>query len=197
MSQSIPVHTTGTRSTSDTILVNSTISTQGQSTISIDGGSGSATVTKGDVFTVAGVYAVNPQTRVSTLSLQQFVVTAANTASGGAWTDIQVLPAMYTPVSALATISAFPQDGAVITFIGAASTAYPQNLVYHKDAIAMVTCDLKLPTNTEMAARSVYNGVSLRLVKDYNIQNDQDPTRVDVLFGSKVIRPELAVRVWG
>ena len=90
MSQSILNHTTGTRSTADTILVNGAVSTQGQATISIDGGTGSATVVVGDVFTIANVYAVNPQTRQSTGSLQQFVVTAANTASGGAWTSPRV-----------------------------------------------------------------------------------------------------------
>ncbi len=198
MSQSIATHTTGTRSTADTILVNGTISTQGQSTISIDGGTGSATVTEGDVFTVAGVYAVNPQTRQSTGSLQQFVVTAANTASGGAWTNIAVQPAMYTADQALATISAFPQDGAAITFVGAASTAYPQNLVFHKDAITMATCDLVLPTSgIVMGSRQVHNGISMRIIQDYDINNDRMPCRIDVLYGFTAQRPETAVRMWG
>lgn len=197
MSQSITNHTTGTRSTADTILVNGTISTQGQSTISIDGGTGSATVTVGDVFTVAGVYSVNPQTRQSTGSLQQFTVTAANTASGGAWTDIAVSPAMYTSSHALATIDAFPQDGAAITFMGAASTAYPQNLIYHKDAITMATADLLMPQGVDMASRQVHNGISMRIVRQYDINNDRMPCRIDVLYGYSTIRPEMATRLWG
>jgi hypothetical protein len=197
MSQSIKQHTTGTRSTSDTILVNGTISTEGQSTISIDGGTGSATVTVGDVFTVAGVYAVNPQTRESTGSLQQFTVTAANTASGGAWTNIAVSPAMYTPANALATISAFPQDGAAITFVGAASTQYAQNLVYHKDAITFATADLLLPQGVDMASRQVHNGISLRVVRQYDINNDRLPCRIDVLYGYSAVRPQMAARIWG
>ena len=197
MSQSIKQHTCGTRSTSDTILVNGTISTQGQSTISIDGGTGSATVTVGDVFTVAGVYSVNPQTRESTGSLQQFVVTAANTASSGAWTDIAVSPAMYTSDHALATINAFPQDGAAITFIGAASTGYSQNLVYHKDAITFATADLLMPQGVDMASRQVHNGISMRIVRQYDINNDRMPCRIDVLYGYGVIRPQMACRLWG
>jgi hypothetical protein len=197
MSQSIKQHTTGTRSTSDTILVNGTITTEGQSTISIDGGTGSATVTVGDVFTVAGVYAVNPQTRESTGSLQQFTVTAANTASGGAWTNIAVSPAMYTPANALATISAFPQDGAAITFVGAASTQYAQNLVYHKDAITFATADLLLPQGVDMASRQVHNGISLRVVRQYDINNDRLPCRIDVLYGYSAVRPQMAARIWG
>jgi hypothetical protein len=197
MSQSIKQHTTGTRSTSDTILVNGTISTEGATTISIDGGTGSATVTVGDVFTVAGVYSVNPQTRESTGSLQQFTVTAANTASGGAWTNIAVSPAMYTPGNALATISAFPQDGAAVTFLGAASTQYAQNLVYHKDAITFATADLLLPQGVDMASRQVHNGISMRVVRQYDINNDRLPCRIDVLYGYSAIRPQMACRIWG
>jgi hypothetical protein len=197
MSQSIHQHTCGTRSTSDTILVNGTVTTQGQSTLSIDGGTGSATVVVGDVFTVAGVYSVNPQTRESTGSLQQFVVTEANTASSGAWTDIKVSPAMYTPSNALATVSAFPQDGAAITFLGAASGTYAQNLVYQKDAITFATADLLLPQGVDMASRAVHNGISLRVVRQYDINNDRMPCRIDVLYGYNTIRAPMAARIWG
>jgi hypothetical protein len=197
MSQSIKQHTTGTRSTADTILVNGTISTEGATTISIDGGTGSATVTVGDVFTVASVYSVNPQTRESTGSLQQFTVTAANTAAGGAWTSIAVSPAMYTSSNALATINAFPQDNAVVTFLGAASTGYAQNLVYHKDAITFATADLLLPQGVDMASRQVHNGISMRVVRQYDINNDRLPCRIDVLYGYSTIRPQMGVRIWG
>ena len=197
MSQSILQHTAGTRSLTDTILVNGAVSTQGQATISIDGGTTSATVTAGDVFTIAGVYAVNPQTRQSTGSLQQFVVTEANTASLGSWTNIAILPAMYTSGNALATIDAFPADNAAVTFIGTASTQYPQNLVYHKDAITFATADLLLPQGVDMASRQVHNGISLRIVRQYDINNDRLPCRIDVLYGYAAIRPVTAVRLWG
>ena len=196
MSQSIKVHTCGTRAATGD-LVNGTISTQGATTISIDGDSGSATVTVGDVFTVAGVYAVNPQTRESTGALQQFTVTAVNTAAGGAFTNIAVSPAMYTSAHALATIDAFPQDGAAVTFVGAPSTSYPQNLVYHKDAITFATADLLLPQGVDMASRAVHNGISLRVVRQYDINNDRMPCRIDVLYGYGVIRPQMACRMWG
>ena len=197
MSQSILNHTTGTRSTADTILVNGAVSTQGQATISIDGGTGSATVVVGDVFTIANVYAVNPQTRQSTGSLQQFVVTAANTASGGAWTSIAVQPPMYTSTNALATIDSFPADNAAVTFIGAASTGYAQNLVYNKNAITFATADLLLPQGVDMASRQVHNGISLRIVRQYDINNDRLPCRIDVLYGYSTIRPQMAARIWG
>ena len=197
MSQSILTHTTGTRSTTDTILVNGAVSTQGQSTINLDGGTGTATLTVGDVFTIAGVFSVNPQTRQSTGSLQQFTVTAAATAAGGAWTNVQISPAIYTSVHPLATVSAFPADNAAVTFVGTANTAYPQNLVYHKDAITFATADLLIPQGVDMASRQVHNGISMRIVRQYDINNDRMPCRIDVLYGYSVIRPAGAVRMWG
>jgi len=193
MSQSIKTFTTGTRTGSHTVT--STVSTQGSTTLAITG-TGSQTILRGDVFTVAGVYAVNPQTRESTGSLQQFVATADATASGGAYT-VSVSPAMYTASNALATIDAFPVASAVVTFMGSASTVYPQNLIYHKNAITFATADLLLPQGVDMASRQQANGISLRIVRQYDINNDRMPCRIDVLYGYSTIRPQQAVRLWG
>jgi hypothetical protein len=194
MSQSIKQFTTGTRSGSHSVT--STVSTQGATTINITG-TGTQTLKKGDVFTISSVFAVNPQTRESTGSLQQFVVTADVTASGGAYTNVPISPAIYTPVSALATVDSFPQSSATVTFLGAASSQFPQNLAYHKDAIAFATADLLMPQGVDMASRQVHNGISLRVVRQYDINNDRMPCRIDVLYGYSVIRPQMAVRLWG
>jgi hypothetical protein len=195
MSQSIVNHTTGSRA--GTILVNETVSAQGQATITLDGFSSNTTVTVGDVFTIAGVYAVNPQTRLSTGSLQQFVVTAAQTAATADMVDMAISPPMYTAANALATIDAFPANNAAVTFVGTASTVYPQNLVYHKNAITLATADLLLPQGVDMASRQVHNGISMRIVRQYDINNDRMPCRVDVLYGFNTIRPPMACRIWG
>ena len=195
MSQSIVNHTTGSRA--GTILVNGAVSTQGQATITLDGFTSNTTVTVGDVFTIAGVYAVNPQTRLSTGSLQQFVVTAAQTASTADMANMAISPPMYTSSNALATIDAFPADNAAVTFVGTASTTYPQNLVYHKNAITLATADLLLPQGVDMVSRQVHNGISMRIVRDYDINNDRMPCRVDVLYGFNTIRPPMACRIWG
>ena len=194
MSQSIKQHQTGSRTGAHTVTT--TVSTQGQATLNITG-TGSQTLAAGDVFTVAGVFAVNPQTRESTGSLQQFVVTEAIAASGGAYTAVKISPAIFTSSNALATVDSFPQAGAVVTFLGAASTSYPQNLIYHKDAISFATADLLLPQGVDMASRQVHNGISLRVVRQYDINNDRLPCRIDVLYGFNTIRPPMAVRLWG
>lgn len=193
MSQSIKQHTTGTRTGAHTVTT--TVATQGASTIAITG-TGSQIIKKGDVFTIASVFAVNPQTRESTGSLQQFVATADATATGGAYT-VSVSPAIFTASQALATVDSFPQASAVVTFLGSASTQYPQNLIYHKDAITFATADLVMPQGVDMASRQVHNGISMRIVRQYDINNDRMPCRIDVLYGFGVIRPQMGVRMWG
>jgi hypothetical protein len=193
MSQSISSHTNGDWGT--TITVTSTVSTEGQSTLPISFTGSSKTWNIGDVFTIAGVYAVNPQTRQSTGSLQQFTVTAAG--AGSSTATLNISPALYTAANALATVDSFPQASAVVTMLGSATTAYPQNLVYHKDAISFATADLLLPQGVDMASRQVHNGISLRIVRQYDINNDRMPCRIDVLYGFNAVRPVTAVRLWG
>jgi len=195
MSQSIVNHTVGSLPTSP-ICASTVPSTQGATTLDITYSSATKTIKQGDVFTIASVYAVNPQTRLSTGSLQQFVVTADQTLTSTSAT-IAFLPAMYTAANALATIDAFPVASAVLTFVGTASTVYPQNLVYHKNAITLATADLLLPQGVDMASRQVHNGVSMRIVRQYDINNDRMPCRVDVLYGFNTIRPSMACRIWG
>ena len=195
MSQSIKQFTTGSRNATGT--VGTTVTAQGSNTIVLAGVGNALTIKAGDVFTVAGVFAVNPQTRESTGSLQQFVVVADVTSSAGGAATVTVRPAMYTSTHALATIDSFPASGAVTTFVGAASSQYPQNLVYHKDAITFATADLLMPQGVDMASRQVHNGISMRIVRQYDINNDRLPCRIDVLYGYSVIRPQMGVRLWG
>ena len=193
MSQSIKQHTTGDWGTS--ITVTSTVSTQGQTTLPISFTGSSKTWNIGDVFTIASVYSVNPQTRESTGSLQQFVVTAV--ATGSSTATLSISPAIYTSTNALATVDSFPQSSAVVTMLGSSNSQYAQNLVYHKDAITFATADLLLPQGVDMASRQVHNGISLRVVRQYDINNDRLPCRIDVLYGYSAIRPAMGVRMWG
>jgi hypothetical protein len=195
MSQSIGQHTTGVTPTAP--IVATAVSTQGSTSLAISFTSGSPTFKIGDVFTIASVYAVNPQTRQTTGSLQQFVVTADVTVSSTTTATLTIQPPIYTATNALATVDSFPAASAVLTFLGGSATAYPQNLIYHKDAITLATADLLLPQGVDMASRQVHNGISLRIVRQYDINNDRMPCRVDVLYGFAAIRPVTAVRLWG
>jgi hypothetical protein len=195
MSQSIKQFTTGSR-TATGGTTSAAITTEGASAIAITGAGASATVKAGDVFTVADCYAVNPQTRESTGSLFQFVALADVTLDGSGAGSITVSP-IYSAAHALATVNTLPGNSKAIVFVGTASTQYPQNLVYHKDAITFATADLLMPNGVDMASRQVHNGISLRVVRQYDINNDRMPCRIDVLYGYSTIRPQMATRLWG
>ncbi len=182
-------HTTGGED--DAYIVNtSTGITSGSATVAVTAGTG--TLALGDVFTIAGVYSVHPETKVSTGVLQQFVITAAYAGGAG---NITVSP---TPVTSGATqnvtiVSAGASKAVVVA--GTASTAYSTSLLYQKEAFTFATADLVMPKGVDFARREVVDGISLRLVRDYDINNDNLPCRVDVLYGYKTLRPEWATRL--
>lgn len=157
----------------------------------------------GDVFTIAGVFAVNPVPGEGTTGktvmpyLQQFTVLAdANSGASTGPATLTISPAIITS-GPYQTVSAAPADNAAITVRGTGATAYPQNMGFHKNAFALVTVPLELPDGASFKARESYNGLSMRVVKDYDIANDEDIIRLDILYGVKSIYPELATRLWG
>ena len=180
-------HITGTAAATTGYLVNG--ASQTGATLTVD--TGTTTLVKGDIFTIAGVNRVHPETKVSTGVLQQFVVTSD---SGTSATSLAISPSIVV-TGGSQNVSGSPADNAAITKVGGASAAYGVNLGFHRDAFAFATADLILPKGCDMASRQVYDGVSLRLVRDYDISNDKLPARLDVLYGYKTIRPQLAARV--
>jgi len=142
------------------------------------------------------VFAVNPQSKVSTGQLQDFVVTAQISDTVGAKT-IAIYPSITTS-GAKQNVDVGPADNAAITVKGTASTAYPQNLAFHKDAFVFGCADLAMPSGVDMASRAQDKdaGLAIRIVRDYDINNDRFPCRLDLLHGSVSQFPELACRVW-
>jgi hypothetical protein len=128
--------------------------------------------------------------------LFQFVALADVTLNASGAGNVTVSP-IYSATQALATVNTLPGNSKAIIFVGTASTQYAQNLIYHKDAITFATADLLLPQGVDMASRQVHNGISLRVVRQYDINNDRLPCRIDVLYGYSTIRPQMAVRMWG
>ena len=184
----LPSHTRG--AADGAYVVNtSTGITSGTATITVATGTGAANV--GDVFTVAGVFSVHPETKASTGQLQQFVVTAAYAGGAG---NIAVSP---TPITsgALQNITIVGAGaGKAVVWGGTASTAVQTGLAFQKGAFAFATADLVLPDGVDFAAREVYDGISLRIVRAYDINNDKFPCRIDVLYGYKTLRAQLAAR---
>ncbi len=197
--QNVAAHTVGPLG--GTPLVNG--AGQTGSTLITDGwtNSSASRLKKGDVFTIASVYAVNPQSRLSTGRLRQFVVTADCSDTAGAIT-IPIYPAL-TPPNAdgtgaqFQTVNASPADNAALTVIGAANTISPQNLGFHRDAIALAMVDLDIPRGAVEVERVSDEdaGISIRIVHFYDGVTDISGARMDILYGYSVIYPELVCRI--
>jgi hypothetical protein len=204
MSQHAPVHLTGSRTGDDAIAASFTGDTWADtkdtntSTLNIGSMSGAAVTLKaGDVITIADVYAVNPVTKVSTGSLQYFVVQNNETASGSAIASCEVSPAII-PSGAHATV-AFASgvsdiNTKVVNHFGAASTNFTQNLFFHKNAFGLVMVPMVSPPGAVDVGRQSYKGLSVRVIPYYDGTNDVSNWRLDVLYGTKAIDPRLAVR---
>ena len=184
-----PTHTSGTDDGTGDHLVDG--ASQVGSAITT-GSEGAGTLTAGDIVTITGVNRVHPETKADTGELQQFVVTSAYSASA---TTLNISPAIVVSGGAQ-NVTASPANDAPINKLGGgASSVYSCSMAYHKDAFAFATADLVMPKGVDMAARKQLDGVSMRIVRDYDINNDKFPCRMDVLYGYKAIRPQLACRI--
>ena len=181
-------HTTGTAAKTTGYLSNG--ATQSGATITVD--TGTTTFLVGDVITFAGVSRVHPETKVSTGVLQQFVITAN---SGGSATSLAISPAVVA-TGAKQNVSNTIADNSAIVKVGAgASELLNGSLAFYRDAFAFVTADLPMPKGTDMAASSTYDGVTVSLVRDFDIATRDFKTRLDVLYGFAALRPQLACRI--
>jgi hypothetical protein len=169
-------------------------------TLPIKGLTSGDTFKVGDVFTIAGVNSVNSITKADTGNLKRFVVTTALTATATAMTNLIFKPGMLVSGD-YQNVSATNADSAALTWfpLDALTTgrSVAQNLAYHKNAFALVVCPLDLPEGAGWAVRATHENISVRLVKDYDFKTDEEKIRMDILYGTKAIYPELAVRLWG
>lgn len=195
----MPAHTTGTF-TSSTPVASS--ATQTGSTLATSGW-GTYALKKGDVFTVAGVYAVNPVAYSTTRYLQQFTLTAD--IAGSSTANLPISPSIIT-AGQLQTVSASPANNAALTFIGAtgsvsatmATQTSVQNLIFNPAAFAFIMVDLpdKLPGAMAKRWNNKKAAISMRFAEQYNIQTDQLPSRIDTIGGIAPVLAYFAVRAW-
>lgn len=213
MSQNVPVHITGTRTngtvngaaqnvTYTQVLANGVaVKDFGGQLFNVSGLGANGTVAKGDVFTIAGVYAVNHVTKQPLNYLKQFTVMAAAVADGSGNATLQIHPAIIAPAplpnGAFTTVSVAPATGAAVTWMGAANTPYTQNIMAHKSAFALTCVPLVKPDGAVSCERESYKGLSVRLIPYYDGVNDISNWRLDILYGVKAVDPRLGVRLNG
>jgi len=178
----------GTAASATTYTVNGA----GQTGSGVIVATGATTFAVGDVVTFAGCNRVHPETKADTGVLQQFVVTAAY--AGGAGT-LAVSPAISV-TGGTQNVSASPTNGGAVTKVGGASAVYRPSLAFHENAFTFATADLEdVSQYGAWGSRQVYDGISMRVARQYAINTDTIPCRIDILYGYKTIRAELAARI--
>jgi P22 coat protein - gene protein 5 len=190
----LPTHTNGNDVTG--VTVKTTVSSQGTSTVVLTGvTANTGTITAGTVITIADVFAVHPTTYQTLDNLQQFTVVTGGTADGSSDLSITVYPALRT-TGTQKTINRFPTASDVVTFVGAASTGYTNSLAYHQSAFRFVSAPLVLPGGLDMAAQETVDGITVRVLRGFDIKTSQLIQRFDVLYGFCAPRPEWACRLY-
>jgi hypothetical protein len=183
--------TSGTAAATGSYTVNGAVTANGSTSVTLAAGT-AGTFVVGDVFTIAGCNRVHPETKDDTGVLQQFVVTAAKTSGAG---EMSFAPAIYTSTGRQNVTAAGLPNSAALVKVGGASAVYKPSLAYHKNAFAFATADLVMPEGVDWSAREVYDGISMRIVRQYQIGSDTFPARLDVLYGYKTIRAQMAARI--
>lgn len=182
MDQTIIKHTPGS-------FTAGTVNGASQTGLTVTTNAITGSLNKGDIITFAGVFAVNRVTKLTTGELQQFAVTA-NVLTGA--TSIPIYPAIVVAPAQYGTVTASPANGAAISLIAAPNTTYRKNIAFVPEAFTLATVDLELPNGVQQAARESYDGISLRMVGQYDIINDRFIWRLDILYGYTAPRAEWA-----
>jgi hypothetical protein len=198
MSQNVATHTVGPLGGTPQVAG----ANQTGTAIAVSGFTASAAkrLNKGDVVQFAGCYAINPQNYQATTDLMDFVVTADVYSAADGTATIPIFPAMVVSGNQQ-NCSASPSNTAAVTIFGHASShankLTPQGLIYQKDSYALVMADLEMPKGLWVAERISNSalGIAIRFLKDYSIMTDQSPARLDILYGWKAVRPEMALRM--
>ena len=181
---------TGTAATTTGYTTNSATAQTGSSIIVQ---TGTTTFLKGDIITIAGVDAVDPETKADRGFLQQFVITAD---SGASATTLSISPAIVATGAAQNVTNGAANNKAIVKVGGSTSALYAQSLFFHPEAFTFVTADLiDVSKFGAWGSRQVMDGISMRIARQYDIVNDAIPCRIDVLYGYKTLRPQLACRV--
>ena len=200
VSQTFGSYATATLSTNTATFTGSlTSGWASSSTITIAAASAAAPIQQGDVITIANVYAVNPQNRqpYGTNRLRNFVVTSAVTISSGGSASVTVSPAIITAGQFQNVFVSATSSSAVVTPFNNTGTVSPQNIILHRNCETLACADLELPAGVVFAGRASDKelGLSIRVVRQYTINNDSVPCRMDVLYGWAMLYPELGCRV--
>jgi hypothetical protein len=204
MAQNVQTHTVGAHGGTPLVRgasqgsAHSSVKDTWTQTLATDGWTTNSGLKAGDVFTISGVYDVNPVSKATLPHLRQFVVvsnvTTATSASNT--TSIVISPPIIT-TGPYQTVSADVANDTAIVYMGTASTGYAQNLVFKKEAFALAMVPMERPPGAVDVVSESYKGLSARMIPYYDGTNDVSNYRFDILYGKKTIDPRMATRLSG
>lgn len=155
----------------------------------------------GDLFTFPALPLVHPETKERLYYPYQGRVTAIK------GNDVTFEPKVVGATTALPDANvadaALPdksgRDGKhqVKLFRVQAEHVATQSVIFHPEAFCLATADLVKPEGVHSASVERLDGISMRVLRLYEIKDDVFRCRIDVLYGYKLLRPELAVRLLG
>lgn len=195
-------HTSGSFSASTPLVNVAGGVAEGASSVVTDGFNADTVLNEGDIFTFANVFEINSANFAATSRLRQFALTAA---ASGATPTLQFTPPIYAS-GPQQNVNALPADNAAITVWAAnpaggtlTATASAQGLIFAPGTVVLCMADAEeVDAPVCVFARDEEAGLSMRLTKNYNIEDDQNLARLDIFFGWNLIRPEWgALRVQG
>lgn len=200
LDQNIPTVTNYIHASTNALVSNAPASQSGSS-ISTVGFANADIIQIGEVVTFGTVFAINPQSRQSTGSLKNFVITATTQPSASSTATLQISPAMVTsgPYQNVTngTVSTASGKVSFVTGTPTVSSTFVQNLAFTRDAFGLVMVPMEIPQGVDFAARETYRNISMRVIRAYDINNDVFPTRIDILYGTTTYYDELACRLGG
>ena len=169
------------------------------STLLVSGFTASAAprLKKGDKFTLPLVNAINPMNRQDLGYLRTFTVTSDVSSAADGTASIPIYPPLIplnVTTTANHTVTVSPAASAPLTILGTAGQVSPQGLAFHEDSFVLACADLPLPGGVDMASRvsDKQLGLSIRLIRQYDINTDKWPCRLDILYGWAALYPETA-----
>jgi hypothetical protein len=170
MDQNVNTLTNGNHNSSAAYIVSSGQG-NGNTTTMFGGGPATETIAAGEVFTVAGVFNINPQSRISTGTLKNFTV-VSSTAPTASTVTVTFTPSIVTS-GPYQNVSGPASTGSAVVWLSgttaAAVSSRPQNIAFTRDAFGLVMVPMEIPQGVDFAARETYRNISMRVIRAYDI----------------------------
>lgn len=158
----------------------------------------SKTFKKGQAFTIADVFEVDPQTKTTLANVKVFRLAADATSSGGEALTV-VLTEAVVLTGSQRNVSGAGAGGITATWLngGAASATSYQNLIWSPKAVAVAFLPPVMPQISGLASMKTLDGIPVKTEFWRDGGNHQEFLRMDILMAVTVLRGGWIATNWG